>query len=69
VAITERPIVMRVALVGLLFGALALAGCGRKGPLEPPPSANAVVNPDTGQPEPGAAQPKSDRRFLLDGLI
>ncbi len=47
----------RVALVGALAAGLALAGCGRKGPLEPPPSANAVAaappqtQPSLGEPE------------------
>ncbi len=27
----------RLALIGALAAALALAGCGRKGPLDPPP--------------------------------
>ncbi|HVV61632.1 MAG TPA: lipoprotein [Pseudolabrys sp.] len=36
-----RPFV-RLALIGALAAALGLAGCGRKGPLDPPPSASAA---------------------------
>jgi predicted small lipoprotein YifL len=36
-----RPLV-RLALLGALVAALGLAGCGRKGPLDPPPSAAAA---------------------------
>ena len=32
----------RLALVGALVGALGLAGCGRKGPLDLPPAASAT---------------------------
>ena len=46
------------------FSLLALAACGRAGPLEPPPARTA---PD-GTPE--QAQPEeADRPFILDGLI
>ncbi|MEX1083951.1 MAG: lipoprotein [Xanthobacteraceae bacterium] len=45
-----RPAFVRFVLFGALAAALALAGCGRKGPLDPPPSA-AVA-----QPAPAAAQ-------------
>jgi len=36
----------RVAAVTALAAALALAGCGRKGPLEAPPSASAPAPED-----------------------
>ena len=32
---------VRLATIGALIAALGLAGCGRKGPLEPPPAALA----------------------------
>ena len=49
-----------LALTGLLTTALALAGCGRVGPLEPPPGPAAVpsaqlTQPD-GSPAPGSPQ-------------
>jgi predicted small lipoprotein YifL len=34
-----------LAALAALVSALALAGCGRKGALEPPPSASAVAPP------------------------
>lgn len=40
----------RLALAGLLVAALGLSACGRKGPLDPPPSAQAQA----GQGVPGA---------------
>jgi predicted small lipoprotein YifL len=55
-----RPL-FRLALAGVLAASLGLAGCGRKGPLDPPPGANlsgvAQANPselmsDTGRPKP-----------------
>lgn len=33
----------RLAVIGALVAALGLAGCGRKGPLDPPPGAAAVA--------------------------
>ena len=38
----KRLICLRLAVVGALAGAFALGGCGRKGPLDPPPSAGAA---------------------------
>jgi len=40
----SRPFV-RLALIGALFAALGLAGCGRKGPLDPPPGASVADQP------------------------
>ena len=37
----RRPFV-RLALIGVLAASFALAACGRKGPLDPPPSALAT---------------------------
>ncbi len=39
----------RIALVGVAVAMLVLTGCGRKGPLEVPPSASALAAP---QPAP-----------------
>ena len=38
---TERAF-LRLALTGALVASLGLAACGRKGPLDPPPSASAA---------------------------
>lgn len=43
----------RVTMALALAGTLALAGCGRKGPLEPPPG--AAIGP--GQPQAAAPAP------------
>jgi predicted small lipoprotein YifL len=55
----RRPFV-RLALIGALAASFALAACGRKGPLDPPPSALAgqqVVPDDEAAPPPVVAQP------------
>jgi predicted small lipoprotein YifL len=46
----SRPF-LRLAVAGALVATLGLAGCGRKGPLDPPPSASVQ-----GQAEPQPAQ-------------
>ncbi len=70
----DRPIV-RLALLAALAAALGLAGCGRKGPLDPPPSASAageqgkssVVTIDSsGRPH---AAPGPKKRIPLDVLL
>jgi len=40
----RRPFV-RLALIGALAASFALAACGRKGPLDPPPSASVTGEP------------------------
>jgi predicted small lipoprotein YifL len=53
---------VRVAVIGALAAALGLAGCGRKGGLDPPPGASVV---DQGAAAPGsAAQVGPDGRPL-----
>jgi predicted small lipoprotein YifL len=52
----------RLAAVGALVAALGLSACGRKGPLDPPPSASAQHSAQAapagpailGSPQPGA---------------
>ena len=39
----SRPVSMRWTLLAVAGVALALSGCGRKGPLDPPPNAAAPV--------------------------
>jgi predicted small lipoprotein YifL len=39
-----------IALVGLAAASLALAGCGRKGPLDPPPGASLAGEPQANMP-------------------
>jgi len=71
---------LRIAAVAALAGALALAGCGRKAGLDPPPAA-AVSDPAAGsQPEappaigpdgqPIAPPPTGRKRWLpIDVLV
>src|SRR5436853_5749317 len=40
---TSRPVSMRWTWLAVAGMALALSGCGRKGPLDPPPNAAAPV--------------------------
>ena len=75
---TPRNLV-RMTLLTVLMG-LALSACGRKGPLEPPPSAIEQAKPaataDTGiMPPVGAKKPETkappppDKPFFLDFLL
>ena len=70
---------LRIAAFAALFGAFAVAGCGRKGGLDPPPTSvadqNAVaqpgpngpaVAPEGNAPVPAAGQ---RRRTPLDWLL
>jgi predicted small lipoprotein YifL len=68
-----------IAAVGALALALGLAGCGRKGALDPPPSAT-LAQPAPGQPtrpdahvdaqgHPVAPPATQKRPFILDWLL
>lgn len=59
----DRPL-LRLALIGVLALSLGLSACGRKGPLDPPPSVSADGEPraetPASQPSPmGAIMPGS----------
>ncbi len=71
----------RIAAIGALVAALGLAGCGRKGGLDPPPGATAIdqsvpgqpgappqLGPD-GQPVTPGEPPPPPRRTPIDFLI
>jgi len=45
---------LRTAAIGALVAALGLAGCGRKGGLDPPPGASIVDPADVPPPNAGA---------------
>jgi predicted small lipoprotein YifL len=68
---------MRPILTTLLAAALAagLAGCGRKGGLEPPgtqdaaPAAPTLLGTSPAAPPPAEPAPREDRPFVLDALI
>jgi predicted small lipoprotein YifL len=42
---------LRLALIGALAASLALAACGRKGPLDPPPGASLEGVPQANMPD------------------
>jgi predicted small lipoprotein YifL len=56
-----------------MIAALALAGCGIRGALEPPPDSQATTDTtasaDSGQGKAQNAAPKPHQGFILDGLI
>ena len=61
----KLPHIIRLTVALSLVG-LAVAGCGRKGDLDPP-SANATRGGDVNQPtKPPGSQ---DRHFFLDPLL
>jgi predicted small lipoprotein YifL len=47
----------RLAVAGTLVAALGLSACGRKGPLDPPPSAAQYADPGPAAGGPGQAPP------------
>ena len=53
----------------LLVAAVGLAGCGRKGALEAPPSAAVEAAPADAAAPPAGTVPKPDKPFVLDGLL
>jgi len=73
----------RLALIGVLAASLGLAACGRKGPLDPPPSAvsatgkdeptnNALVRSPFEKPADNTkntANQVPDKPFILDSLL
>jgi predicted small lipoprotein YifL len=59
---------LRTALTALALAALvALAGCGVRGPLEPPPG--AVDDRDAAATPPGTSTEKAHEPFVLDPLL
>jgi predicted small lipoprotein YifL len=58
--VVVHSILLRTALIGALAAATLLAGCGRKGPLELPPSAQAA--PPANDPVTGKPRPVMDRQ-------
>jgi predicted small lipoprotein YifL len=77
--VTVAPMQISAARVAALFLVVGLAlgasGCGRKGPLEPPPTPNAVATPssnDATTPQgphrpPPITPPKAP--FVLDSVL
>ena len=54
------PRFAHIAVIGALAAAFALAGCGRKGPLDPPPGAAAAETPARAA-SPASLNPLGDR--------
>jgi predicted small lipoprotein YifL len=80
-AMNYSRLMSRLLLAGALVAALGLGACGRKGPLDPPPGASLVGEPqanmpelmsDKGKPAPAtgaeAVQP-AKKHIFLDGLL
>lgn len=60
---------MRIVIV-LLATSFALTACGRRGALQPPPSAAAVEQPGAASgTDTGMVAEKPDPSFILDPLI
>ena len=67
----------RMAIIGAMVAALALTGCGRKGPLDLPPAA-AISEPGVGEPKQASVGPDGkpvaprtgpNRPTILDWLV
>jgi predicted small lipoprotein YifL len=68
VALSDRRRVFRAVLAVVLLSAVGLSACGRKGALEPPPSAQAT-QPNDSNASPNPKDQKPNRPFALDFLI
>ncbi len=69
-ALCDRRNLTFAVVAGIVVAGLTLSGCGRRGPLEPPPNAQST-DPAYAVEEPVEAQKnaKPDRPFILDGLL
>lgn len=68
VARIDGRILAQMVIIGAVAAAIGLSACGRRGPLEPPPTAAATAAiPDDEAEEAKPAKP--DRTFVLDPLI
>ncbi len=65
-AFSDRRVILRAVLAATLLSAIGLAGCGRKGPLEPPPKADVTTGD---QQSSGKDDNRPDRSFPLDFLL
>ena len=62
----NRPVTTRVVAIAAVAAALLLSGCGRKGPLDLPPSASAspqAANPQSDE-QPSFGQPLTDSKAV-----
>ncbi len=69
----HRPGKAALAILGLTLVGMVLSGCGRKGPLDPPPGAPGPEPATQSQPAGSApasqAQSAPNKRIFLDGLL
>lgn len=66
-AFSDRRVILRAVLAAALVSAVGLAGCGRKGPLEPPPKADVTTGDQT--QDSGKHDDQPNRNFPLDFLL
>jgi predicted small lipoprotein YifL len=70
VALKNRRILSRALISAILVAAVGLSACGRKGPLEPPPTASlAPADPTDPNAPPDTGAGKPDKPFFLDFLL
>ncbi len=70
VAPADRRMVSRVLVAGVLVLAFGLAGCGRKGALDPPPPTAVTTKAcATCAPTPAPETKKPTKPFFLDWLL
>lgn len=58
-----------LAVFLMIGGALALGGCGVKGPLEPPPNTPMGTPGPDGKMPPDTGPVRPNQPFILDGLL
>ena len=63
----QKDTSMRLTFALIMALSLLFAGCGVRGPLEPPPGADTSV--EAPGKEPIRQENKPDRPFVLDGLL
>ena len=65
---TSTRLPVKFAVLAVLALGLAVSGCGRRGGLEPPPSAKVLTTDAEGNTV-ETEEEKVDRPFILDGLL
>ncbi len=69
-SMVSDPRLARIAAIGALLAVLGLAGCGRKGGLDPPPGASVDPNVAAQPNGPAGTVPaQGSRRTPIDWLI
>jgi len=77
-AMSHLRLISRLAVAAALAASFALAGCGKKGPLDPPPGASLEGEPQPympdlmsskGAPADAASSKKPKKHIPLDALL